>query len=180
MNSLANNDNRPERNYFDLFALTPAFAVDLPLLDRAYRDFQGRVHPDKFVRGTSTEQRQAAQWASVANEAYQTLKHPLPRARHLVQLHNVNPDACTVPGSFLMAQMEFREAVQAARRTKNSDALFEINVALQRERKALLAKLAQQLDTEHDFPSAAQSAQMLQYSLKLAADIDDAMEILEA
>ncbi len=179
-NARSSGDGRLESNYFDLFALSPAFALDPKSLDRAYRSIQSRVHPDKFVSAGHTEQRQAAQWAALANEAYQTLKHALPRARYLIQLNGVNPDACAVPTSFLMTQMELRESVQQARSTRNRSALFELSVELHREVNALLGQLAQQLDTEHDFVAAAQSTQKLQFFTKLAADLDDAMEVAEA
>lgn len=169
-----------ERNYFDLFALSPAFAIDLKSLDRAYRNIQSRVHPDKFARASLTEQRQAARWAALANEGYQTLKHALPRARYLIQLNDVNPDACVVPKPFLLAQMELRESVQQAQFARDRGALFELSVVLHREVNALLEQLARQLDTERDFAGAAQSTQMLQFLTKLAADLDGAMDVAEA
>jgi len=62
------------QNHFELFNLPQQFAVDAGALDSAYRDVQSRVHPDKFVNATDAEKRVAMQWATRANEAYQTLK----------------------------------------------------------------------------------------------------------
>jgi molecular chaperone HscB len=61
-------------NHFALFGMTPRFAIDIAVLDAAYRELQGRVHPDKFVAASDAEKRVAMQWATRANEAYQTLK----------------------------------------------------------------------------------------------------------
>ena len=168
-----------DANYFELFGLSPAFAIDMPRLDDAYRKLQRHVHPDKHVVGSSTEQRYAAQRAALANEAYEALRRPLPRARHLVQLHNVDPDAGALPSSFLFQQMEFREAVQQARRSRDHSALSNLRITIQRDLESLLGKLAQQIDSEGDFENAARSTQMLQFSLKLAADTNDALEELE-
>ena len=68
------------QNHFDLFQLPAKFAIDLGALDAAYRDVQGQVHPDRFVNATDAEKRVAMQWATRANEAYQTLKNPQKRA----------------------------------------------------------------------------------------------------
>ena len=68
------------RNHFELFHLPPQFALDMHALDAAYREVQNRVHPDKFINASGAEKRVAMQWATRANEAYQTLKNPLKRA----------------------------------------------------------------------------------------------------
>ena len=77
------------QNHFELFQLPQRYAVDAHALDNAYRDVQSRVHPDKFVNATDAEKRVAMQWATRANEAYQTLKNPQKRAQYLCELHGV-------------------------------------------------------------------------------------------
>ena len=62
------------KNHFDLFHLPVSFQMDSAALDAAYRDVQREVHPDKFTTASDAEKRLAAQWATRANEAYQTLK----------------------------------------------------------------------------------------------------------
>ena len=97
------------QNHFDLFALPAAFSVDLGALDAAYRDVQGQVHPDRFVNATDAEKRVAMQWATRANEAYQTLKNPQKRAQYLCELHGVDlktESNTAMPAAFLMQQMD--------------------------------------------------------------------------
>ena len=84
-------------NHFALFQMTPAFAIDAGALDAAYRELQGRVHPDKFASATDTEKRVAMQWATRANEAYQTLKNPLKRAAYLCELNGVDLGIAQAP-----------------------------------------------------------------------------------
>ena len=51
------------------------------------------------------------------NEAYRTLKSPVQRARHLLELHGVDVAFETntaMPTEFLMQQMELREALEEA------------------------------------------------------------------
>ncbi|HEY0847472.1 MAG TPA: co-chaperone HscB, partial [Noviherbaspirillum sp.] len=37
------------QNHFELFHLPQRFAIDMAELDKAYREVQGQVHPDRFV-----------------------------------------------------------------------------------------------------------------------------------
>jgi len=74
------------RNHFELFSLPQSYALDRDKLDSAYRDMQSAVHPDRFVSRPQAEQRVAMQWATQANEAYQTLRHPVNRGVYLLRL----------------------------------------------------------------------------------------------
>ncbi len=105
-------------NHFAFFGLPERFAIDRAGLDRAYRDVQTQVHPDRFVRAGATEQRVAMQWATKANEAYRVLREPLSRAVYLCTLRGIDPADerdTKMGGPFLMQQLEWREALDAAR-----------------------------------------------------------------
>jgi molecular chaperone HscB len=43
------------QSHFDLFGLQPAFAVDEARLERAYREIQSQVHPDRFAHAGDAE-----------------------------------------------------------------------------------------------------------------------------
>ncbi len=106
------------QNHFELFHLPVQFELDMPRLDQAYREVQARVHPDKFVKASTSEQRVAMQWATRANEAYQTLKSPLKRAIYLCELHEIplqTESNTAMPTAFLMQQMEWREQLEQAK-----------------------------------------------------------------
>lgn len=105
-------------NYFELFGLPVRFALDRVALDKAYRDLQAQVHPDRFANADAAEQRVSMQKATRANEAYNALRKPLSRARYFLELHGVDlgTDSNTaMPAEFLIEQMEWREAVEEAR-----------------------------------------------------------------
>jgi molecular chaperone HscB len=80
-------------SHFDLFHLPPTFSVDQPSLDDAYRTVQAQVHPDRFAAAGDAQRRIAMQWATRTNEAYQTLRDPLKRARYMLSLRGVDVDA---------------------------------------------------------------------------------------
>ena len=170
------------QNHFDLFQLPATFALDMGALDAAYRDVQGRVHPDRFINATDAEKRVAMQWATRANEAYQTLRNPQKRAQYLCELNGVdlNTESNTaMPMDFLMQQMEWREALGEARAAKDSDALDALDEQVKQERKARLALVGTQLDAG-DFETAAQGVRALMFLDKFSEEVHYAFEALDA
>src|SRR5260221_2375817 len=100
------------RNYFYLFGLQPAFRFDAAALDRAYRQLQTEVHPDRFAGGSDAEKRLALQSSARVNEAYRALKNPVQRAQYLLRLQGVEAVGETdtaLPREFLERQLERRE-----------------------------------------------------------------------
>ena len=170
------------QNHFELFHLPQQFAVDVKALDQAYRDVQNQVHPDKFARSPDAEKRVAMQWATRANEAYQTLKSPQKRAQYLCELNGVDLQTesnTAMPVSFLMQQMEWREELGDARAGKDAEALDALDRQLRGERKALLAQVAAQLDAA-DYVNAAQSVRALMFLDKFGEEVRFAYEAIEA
>ena len=106
------------KNYFELFGFPVSFDIDAAALRERYRTLQSSVHPDKFANAAQRERRLSVQHAALINEAHQTLKDPLARARYLLGLHGVavNDESNTVMDpAFLMEQMELREAIAEVR-----------------------------------------------------------------
>ena len=75
-----------DKNYFELFSLPVDFDVDSSSLSVTFRELQKAVHPDKFVKGGSQERLRSVQQAALINEAYNTLKDPLRRAKYLLEM----------------------------------------------------------------------------------------------
>ena len=106
------------KNYFELFGLPVGFEVDGAELANRYRELQRATHPDRFASGTEQEKRLSMQGASRINDAYETLKAPLLRARYLLELKGADVQAGsgnTADALFLMEQIELREELEAAR-----------------------------------------------------------------
>jgi molecular chaperone HscB len=169
------------RNHFELFHLPPQFALDMHALDAAYREVQNRVHPDKFINASGAEKRVAMQWATRANEAYQTLKNPLKRAAYMCALHGVDLQTesnTAMPMAFLMQQMEWREALEDARMQKNVAALEALESQLHQQRAALLAQINAVLDAG-DYHQAAQDVRQLMFLEKFGEEVSFAFEASE-
>lgn len=169
------------QDFFTLFQLPRRFALDRTALDAAYRRIQGEVHPDRFVASPEAERRLALQWATRANEAHQTLRQPLARARYLLALAGVDTAEDTntaMPAEFLMLQMEWREAMMDARAARDADALETLIREVRADARALEAELAVALDDSGDFAAAASLVRKLRFLEKLEADLGEALEAL--
>lgn len=170
------------QNHFDLFQLPQQFTLDARALDGAYREVQSRVHPDKFVNATDAEKRVAMQWATRANEAYQTLKDSLKRAAYLCELHGIDLQTesnTSMPVAFLMQQMEWREALDDARAARDVAALDRIDAELGAVRKVQVAQIGAALDGS-DFTQAALGVRQLMFLEKFGHEVGDAFAALDA
>lgn len=97
---------------FAVLDLPVAFELNLKTLERKYFDAQRQWHPDRFVGRPEAERGEAAQRSVLINDAYETLKNPLTRARHLLELRGVLIDDSTnPPAELLMEMMELRERI---------------------------------------------------------------------
>ena len=169
------------QNHFELFQLPARFTVDAGALDAAYRDVQGQVHPDRFVNATDAEKRVAMQWATRANEAYQTLKNPQKRAQYLCELNGVDlktESNTAMPMDFLMQQMEWREALGDARAGKDVDALEALDTEVAADRKVRMAQIGTQLD-QGDYEHAAQGVRALMFLDKFGEELHYALDALD-
>lgn len=161
--------------------LPVAFAIDAPQLERAYRDLQSRVHPDKFAAGSGADKRAAMQWATRANEAYRTLKEPVARARYLLALKGFDTGEETntaMPADFLMEQMELREASATARAQRDAAALDELRSTLAASRAEMLRMLGRALDADHNYEAGCSMVRKLRFLDKLDEEVDESLEVL--
>ena len=169
------------QNHFELFHLPQSFAIDPAALDKAYHEVQNRVHPDKFTNATDTEKRVAMQWATRANEAYQTLKSPFKRAAYLCELNGIDLQTesnTSMPREFLMQQMEWREALEEAKATRDLGALDRLEAELRISRNAELQRIGEFLDAR-DFETAARGIRQLMFLEKFGDEVHAVFEKLE-
>ncbi|GBU14966.1 co-chaperone protein HscB [Polaromonas sp.] len=157
---------------FELFGLPCEFAQDRAQLDARWKELQRQAHPDKFAAQGAAAQRVALQWSVRINEAYQRLKSPIKRASYLGELHDapINAENNTaMPADFLMQQMAWHEALDAAESLKDFN---EIALqALQAGRDKLL-KIEQLIDADKNFPAAAQQVRSLMFIERFASGVD--------
>lgn len=168
------------QNYFALFQLPQQFELDMAQLDSQYRKLQAEVHPDKFVNASPAERMQSMQMATLANEAYQTLKQPTSRARYLLQLQGIATDEennTAMPADFLMAQMEWREAMDDARMSKDIAALDALLKDMRIQAKALQGQVAHEIESAP--AQAALTVRKLRFIDKVSEDVNQLIAQLE-
>lgn len=99
-------------DYFKLFDLPRGFDVDQQALETKYFLLQREAHPDRYAKSDAGEKAGATDKAAEINTAYDTLKHPLSRAKHLLELQG---KSLGEPGAELLGDMmELREDVEEA------------------------------------------------------------------
>ena len=166
-------------NHFALFGLPERFGLDAAALDRAYRDVQMKVHPDRFAASGAAEQRVALQWATRANEAYRVLRDPLQRAIYLCTLRGEDPadeKNTNMPQAFLIQQLEWREALDDARQSIDADAIDGLRGKLDAAREGLRDDVERALDQDDDAPRAAERVRLWMFVERFGDDVRSALQ----
>ncbi len=168
------------QDFFTLFGLPVSYDIDRGQLTERYRQMQNLVHPDRFSNATEQERRLAAQRAARVNEAYQTLKDDLSRARYLLELRGIDPAARNdLAPAFLMEQMALREQLDElrARRARNGleDLLSGIEARLDAARRSLRTALTRD---EIEPEAACRHYHELQFLHRLYEEAQDLEERL--
>lgn len=169
------------KNHFELFGLPVAFEIDLEDLSLRYRDLQRAVHPDRFANASDLEKRLSLQQTALINEAFQTLKSPLPRARYLLQLNGITLDdnSTAMDPGFLMEQMELREEVGEVR--SKDDPFAELNKLRDRiegKERDLVESLRQLFNSGDDLENGKDLVRRMQFMQRLLSELDELEETL--
>ena len=170
------------QNHFELFGFPVAFEIDAHKLAERYRELQRSLHPDRYANASDRERRLSIQHAAQVNEAFQTLKSSLRRARYLLQLQGIAFDdekETHLDPAFLMEQMELREALAEVR--TSSDPLANLN-GIMSDIKVRQQSMEQQLrelfaaDNTESRQQAKQLVQKMQFLLRLQQEAEDLEE----
>ncbi|HEY1092874.1 MAG TPA: Fe-S protein assembly co-chaperone HscB, partial [Burkholderiaceae bacterium] len=148
---------------FTLFGLPQRQAQVRADVDARWKALQAQVHPDKFAAQGAAAQRIAMQWAVRVNEAHRRLRDPLARAAYLCELRGAPIQAnenTAMPASFLMEQMEWREALDDA---ANVAAVEALDGEVAARETNLLAEVERLLDEAQDAPAAAAQVRALMF-----------------
>lgn len=169
---------RLDDNDFVLFGLPERYAQDRAAIDARWKDLQREAHPDRFAAAGASAQRVAMQWSVRINEAYQRLRDPLKRAGYLCELRGAPIDAernTAMPATFLVEQMEWREALDEASSQAELDAIAG---RLQAARRQVTGEIERLLDVSNDPAAAAQQVRALMFIERFAHDVEERFEQL--
>jgi molecular chaperone HscB len=163
---------------FELFAVPATFAQDRGVLDARWKELQREAHPDRFAAQGTAAQRVAMQWSVRINEAYQRLKDPIRRASYICELHDAPlnaEDNTAMPGTFLMQQMEWREALDEV---GDAAALESLQAEVEVARARALSSLDWLIDEKGDYPAAAQQVRALMFIERFGQDVESKFDQL--
>lgn len=171
-------------NYFDLFKLPISFEVDLKGLSERYRSLQNSVHPDRFANASDMERRLSVQQSARINEAFQTLKNPLSRAKYLLEINGIDMNADTdtqMDPQFLMQQMELRESLGEVKNSVNPiDELLKINNNIDQSISSIILELKRIFPAGQpgDLAVARDCVRRLQFMIRLQEEAQSLEEML--
>jgi len=152
------------QNFFELFNLPEKFQIDTEKLQENYRSIQKEIHPDRFATSSENEKMQSMIKTTQINDAYQTLKSPIKRAKYILSLHKFN-EKVTLPPDFLMQQMEWEEHLEEIEKDKNELEQFKLSINKEYEQYSSLAQ--KQIDSEQKWSEAAITIDKLYFIEKL-------------
>lgn len=147
---------------FRILGLTPTFSLNLKTLEDAYFAAQRLHHPDRWVGKPEAERVSAIRRSEMVNDAYETLKNPLRRAEHLLELQGLFPlvEDAVAPPALLMEIMELREQLEDA--ASDGASLARVVDEL-KSRATATTKALEAAFTAADYPAAALETQRLHY-----------------
>ena len=157
------------QNFFELFNLPEKFQIDTEKLQENYRSIQKEIHPDRFATSSENEKMQSMIKTTQINDAYQTLKSPIKRAKYILSLHKFN-EKVTLPPDFLMQQMEWEEHLEEIEKDKNELEQFKLSINKEYEQYSSLAQ--KQIDSEQKWSEAAITIDKLYFIEKLLFKIN--------
>ena len=160
------------QNYFELFNLPEKFQLDLEILQENYRSIQKEIHPDRFATSSENEKVQSMIKSTQINDAYQTLKSPIKRAKYILSLHK-SVEKITLPPDFLMQQMEWEELLEAIE--KNNSELVQFKLTMDKKYEEYSLLLSSQIDDDQNWSEAAITIDKLYFVEKLLQKINIAL-----
>lgn len=167
-------------DYFTLFGLPVRFALDGASLAARYQELQRQFHPDNYASRSEAEQLQAVTQSSTINQAWQTLRHPLPRAEYMLSLHGYdlsNEQQTVRDTAFLMEQLELREELDDIEQARDEARLETFIARLNATIKTRSELMVQQLDSEQ-WDQAADTVRKLRFLDKLRSTTEQLEEKL--
>lgn len=101
-----------DKDFFLTLGVDRTFSFENAALERRFHDLQRQSHPDRFSGASGGILDSALDRSSDINEAYRTLRDPLPRTKHLLSLYGFSVEqAKQVPMDLLELVMNVQEKV---------------------------------------------------------------------
>ena len=161
---------------FGLLGLPAQFDLDPKVIERAFFDRSKELHPDRFASAPAAERVAALSRSRALNDAYQTLKKPVPRAEYLLARAGVQiGDNEQLDPDFLMEIFELREQLAHARVAQQSSEIERLYGVMKERRKASLDALPA-LFAHNDLAAIKDELILLRYIDRYLEECDSALD----
>src|SRR6185503_159953 len=128
---------------FGLLGLPAQFDLDPQVIERAFHDKTKELHPDRFANAPAAERVAVLSRSRALNDAYQTLKKPVPRAEYMLERAGVViGDNERLDPTFLMEILELREELAEARVAKGTSEIEKLCSVMKARRKSAVDALS--------------------------------------
>jgi len=138
-------------------------------LDEKFRDLSRKFHPDKFMRHPPAERRKALEQTTLVNDAYKTLKDPVRRAEHLLQLRGVRSEPKMSP-EFLEQTLDDREKLAEAK--MSGQPLEALARGVREKRDQTLAQVRALVADGGDLSRAAELLARMKYYARYLDEVE--------
>ena len=161
---------------FALLGLPAQFDLDPQVIESAFFDKTKELHPDRFASAPAAERVAALSRSRALNDAYQTLKKPVPRAEYLLARAGVKiGDNEQLDPDFLMEIFELREQLGAARVAKQTAEIERLCGVMKERRKASIEALSG-LFAQNDLAAIKDEVILLRYIDRYLEECDAALD----
>jgi molecular chaperone HscB len=174
-------------DYFQFFGIERKLDIDTDALQQRFYELSRQLHPDRFTRKSTEEQRYSLDATAILNDAYRTLRDPLQRAEYVLKEEgfeigeqrskDVPPELLEEVFELNMALEEMKEGDAAAR--PQLEAAREKFIAMQKEIDAGLARLFHAFDVSQERAVLTEIRGTLnrrRYIRNLLRDVETALE----
>ena len=153
-------------DYFSYLGVPRKLNLDLTDLEQKFRALSRHFHPDYFYNATPAERRASLERSSYLNDAYRTLRQPVPRIGYLLELEGLgttDPSSASkeVPPDLLEEVFALNEELDGIRELRASGAPAD-------EWKGRLERARQPIEARRD----AHESQLQELSAKWDALVD--------
>jgi molecular chaperone HscB len=157
---------------FAVLGLPRLFDLHPTRVEETYKLLSRKLHPDRFARAVPLERRFSLEQTTLLNDAYRTLKEPVRRAEHLLELRGVRVgegSKIEMGPEFLEQAMDDREKLLAAKEEGGDKAVLALAAGVRKKRDETMTHIAQALraleagEKPPELASVAQKLAQLRY-----------------
>ena len=134
-------------DHFSLFGFPRKLWLEMSALERNFLQLSWKLHPDRFMNASASEQEAALRRSSELNDAYRVLRDPVARVEYLLELEGMRKEGehkQQAPPELLEEVFDLNESLDELREAKAEGGdLAALKLRLQSAEKNFQEKLSE-------------------------------------